>query len=637
MCGIVGWVDVRGRVNEATIAQMCEQIRHRGPDGHGSWVSPDATVGLGHRRLAIIDLSQAAAQPMANERGDIQLVFNGEIYNFLELRRELEAAGHTFRSQTDSEVIIHGYEEWGAERYLERLRGMFAFALWDGGRRQLHVARDRIGIKPLYYAELPGGGLALASEAKALLAHSELSVALDDDGLRGYLAYGYVPHERSVFRGVKKLRPGHALCWQGGRVSERRWWELCYEPQELSGGRGDLVEGIGRLLREQVEAHMVADVPVGSFLSGGVDSSTVTALARKSVGDALSTFCVGFDAGSQDDLHYSRLVADALGTEHHTMQLTGDDARRLLPTLAGIMDEPLYDPSVLATLVLAGFARQRVKVALSGTGGDEVFAGYGWFASQVGYAHLRSRLGPLWRPLSAAANPLVDLLRRLPFGMRAPGAFKLVGRTQPERSFLVRGFFDSWEQRRLLGNGVDAAVPEGEHLWVHERTWRAEWPLVPAILNHDLCSFLPDNCLVLLDRTTMAHGLEARVPLLDHGLVEAVFRIPWQELSSGNGDKRLLKEIAAKVVPRDVLTRAKSGFSPPFKVWLREGGMSTLARELMTGALAEDGVIEPRFVELLLRRRALRRWNKLWLLIVLEWWYRRWIRSETPATAAGVT
>ncbi|MCG6962891.1 MAG: asparagine synthase (glutamine-hydrolyzing) [Acidobacteria bacterium] len=636
MCGIAGWAEEEGRVDRAVIALMCEQIRHRGPDGHGIWISPEASVGLGHRRLSIIDLSDAAAQPMANERGNIQLVFNGEIYNFRELRHELEAAGHEFKSQTDSEVILHGYEEWGADGCLEHLRGMFAFALWDGGQKQLLIARDRIGIKPLYYAELPGGGLAFASEAKALLAHPRLSPALDDDGLRGYLAYGYVPHERSIFRGIRKLRPGHALRWQAGRVVERRWWELHYQPQALDGSREELVAEIGRLVREQVAAHMVADVPVGSFLSGGVDSSTVTALARENVGNALSTFCVGFDAGSQDDLHYSRLVAEALATEHHTMQLTGDDARRLLPTLAGVMDEPLYDPSVLATLVLAGFARHHVKVALSGTGGDEVFAGYGWFASQVRYARQRSRLGPLWYPLAMAANPMVGLLRRLPFGMRAPGALKLVGRSQPERSFLVRGFFDSWGQRRLLGGGVDSAVPDGEHLWVHQRTWRPDWPLVPAVLNHDMCSFLPDNCLVLLDRTTMAHGLEARVPLLDHGLVEAVFRIPWQELSSGDGEKRLLKEIAAQLVPHEVLTRAKSGFSPPFKVWLREGGMAALASELMGGALAEDGVIEPRFVELLVRRRALRRWNKLWLLIVLEWWYRRWIRGQPVPAAAGV-
>ncbi len=634
MCGITGWVDARGGVERDTIVRMCERIRHRGPDGHGVWVNAEATAGLGHRRLAIIDLSDAAAQPMASEQGDVQLVFNGEIYNFHELRRWLLAAGHVFASRTDSEVILHGYQEWGIDGVLARLRGMFAFALWDAGRGQLHLARDRIGIKPLYYAELPGGGLAFASEARALLAHPQLSPALDDDGLRSYLAYGYVAHERAIFRGIKKLRPGHALRWESGRSEVQRWWELRYDPHGPAGSRDELVAELGRLLREQVEAHMVADVRVGSFLSGGVDSSTVTALARAGAGEPLATFCVGFDVGGEDDMYYSRLVAEALGTEHHTLELGGDDARRLLPTLAEVMDEPLYDPSTLATLVLSGFARRHVKVALSGTGGDEVFAGYGWFASQVSYARKRARLGPLWAPLAGIANPLVGLLRRLPFGMRAPGALKLVGRTQPERSFLVRGFFDAFEQRRLLGRGVDAAVPGDEHLWLHQRTWRPDWPLVPAVLNHDLCSFLPDNCLVLLDRTSMAHGLEARVPLLDHGLVERVFQLPWRELSDGDGSKRLLKEIAAQVVPEAVLTRAKSGFSPPFKTWLREGGMAAVGRELETGALAADGVIDPAFVAGLVRRHALRRWNKLWLLVVLEWWYRRWIRGEeSPAPA----
>ncbi len=627
MCGITGWVDNQGDVGRQTVAGMCQALAHRGPDGEGVWIDPRGLAGLGHRRLAIIDLSDAAAQPMPNETEDLWLVFNGEIYNFGALTERLRAAGHRFRSRTDSEILLHGYEQWGIDALLPRLNGMFAFALWDANRGQLHLVRDRLGIKPLYFARLPGGGLAFASQPRALLRHPEIGANLDVDGLQGYLAYGYVPHERSIFRGIEKLRPGHVLTWQENRVTVRRWWELRYEPRSSGSIAAGTVDDLRLRLRGAVERRMVADVPVGSFLSGGIDSSAVTACAAGPAGSGLDTFCVGFDSGGRDDVTYAHLVSERLGTRHHLLEVTGQDALSLLPRLAEVLDEPLYDPSAMATWLLAGFARRWVTVALSGTGGDEVFAGYGWFASQVRFARRRSSLDPFWSPLAAITRRLVSLVRRAPFGMRAPGALKLAGRTQPSRSFLIRGFFDSWEMRRLL-RGSFSRVDEDAHLWVHERTWRRDWPLVPAVLNHDLNAFLPDNCLVLLDRTTMAHGLEARVPLLDHRLVEAAFRLPWEEISSGDGEKRLLKRIVQNLVPGEVLARPKAGFSPPFKTWLRTGELEALYQGLLTGALAEDGVIAPGFIQQLLRRRALRRWNKLWLLLNLEWWYRRWIRHD---------
>lgn len=633
MCGIAGWADPTGGVEPAAVARMTAALAHRGPDGEGVWVDPRGLCGLGHRRLAIIDLSAAASQPMANETGELRLVVNGEIYNFSALRRRLRGVGHRFRSRTDAEVILHGYEEWGLQRLLAGMNGMFAFALWDGRGKCLYLGRDRLGIKPLYYARVPHGGLIFASEARALLEHPAVSRAMDPEGLQGYLAYGYVPHERCIFRGLHKLRPGHVLRWSRDGLEVERWWELRYRPTETSNERA-AVQRIQGLVEEAVARRMVADVGVGAFLSGGVDSSTVTAHAVRHAGGGFDTFCIGFDAGSQDDMRYSRLVAERLGTRHHTRTMTGSASRRLLPGLSVVLDEPLYDPSAMATWVLAGLARRHVTVALSGTGGDEVFAGYGWFASQVRYAHRRRAMGPLWPPLAAAGRGLIAMLRGSPMGMRLAGAAKLLGATQPDRSFYLRGFFDAWEQQRLLGS---AWRPRGsrDHLWLHERTWRGEWPLVPALLNHDLNAFLPDNCLVLLDRTTMAHGLEARVPLLDHRLVEAAFSLPWQVLSSGDGDKRLLKLVARDLVPPEVLERPKAGFSPPFKHWLRAGDLERLHRGLLEGALAEDGVIDPAFVESLLRHRALRRWNKLWLLLNLEWWYRLWIREERIVTESG--
>lgn len=634
MCGITGWIDRQGRVEGVTLRRMCDQLAHRGPDGEGLWIDPRRTAGLGHRRLAIIDLSDAAAQPMPNEEEDLWLVFNGEIYNFRGLRRELEGKGHRFRSGTDSEVLLHGYESWGIDGLLPRLNGMFAFALWDAKRQALHLVRDRLGIKPLYFAPLPGGGLVFGSQPRDLLEHSELRRAVDPGGLQGYLAYGYVPHERTMFAGMNKLRPGHALSWRAGEHSVRRWWELEYAPGRSGRGRAAIVEAVRERIADAVKLRMVADVPVGSFLSGGVDSSTVTAEAVRWTGSGFDTFCVGFDSGGEDDVRYARMVSERLGSRHHEVVMDAAATRALLPRMAEVLDEPLYDPSALATWILAGLARRHVTVALSGTGGDEVFAGYGWFASQVRYARRRARLGPAAGPIGALVRAAAAALRPTPVGMRASGVLKLFGRDQPERSFPIRGFLDSWEMGRLLA-GEFADVSERGHLWVHERTWHPEWPLVPALLNQDLNAFLPDNCLVLLDRTTMARGLESRVPLLDHRLVEELFRLPWEELSSGDGDKRLLKEAVRGLVPEEVLTRPKAGFSPPFKVWLRQGELDELHRGLLAGALAEDGVINPGFLEDLLQRRALRRWNKLWMLLNLEWWYRRWIRHEEPSLEPG--
>ena len=633
MCGIAGWAGSNGEVERSVLVRMCDQLAHRGPDGQGAWIDPLGTAALGHRRLAIIDLSDAAAQPMANETETLWLVFNGEIYDFRKLRRELEQLGHRFRSGTDSEVLLHGYETWGIDGLLPRLNGMFAFALWDCRRQELHLVRDRIGIKPLYFAALPGGGLVFGSQPRALLVHPGLRRAVDPEGLQGYLAYGYVPHERTMFEGMQKLRPGHALTWRGGECSVRRWWELRYAPGRSGGSRAVVVEAVRERIADAVRLRMVADVPIGSFLSGGVDSSTVTALAVRGAGSGFDTFCVGFDSGSEDDVRYARLVSGRLGSRHHEAVMDAATTRALLPEMAEVLDEPLYDPSALATWIVARLARRHVKVALSGTGGDEVFGGYGWFASQIRYARRRLLLGQAAGPLGVVVRAVIARLRVTPVGMRGPGALKLFGRNQMERSFPIRGFLDSWEMRRLL-TGRFADVPEGAHLWVHERTWHPEWPLVPALLNHDLNAFLPDNCLVLLDRTTMAHGLESRVPLLDHRLVEELFHLPWEELSSGNGDKTLLKEAVHGLVPEEVLTRPKAGFSPPFKVWLREGDLEELHQGLLSGALAQDGVIDPGFVGTLLERRALRRWNKLWMLLNLEWWYRRWIRDERPGAPA---
>lgn len=394
MCGITGWVSTTANMDENILSRMTDRLAHRGPDGRGIWISTGHDAGLGHRRLAVIDLSDNARQPLPNEDASVWVVCNGEIYNFTALRQVLEAAGHKFRSRTDSEVIVHGYEEWGVEELLRKISGMFAFALWDTRLNELTAARDRLGIKPIYIASLPGGDLVFASEVKALLEHPRIGRRISREGLSAYLSYGYCPHETGIFEGVKKLQPGHYLTWHDGRYAEKRWWELEYAPSRSPESFADASVHLLDRLHEAVRSHMVADVAVGSFLSGGVDSSTVTALAVQERSGSYDTFCVGFHDDHYGDVTYARLVSETLKTMHHELVMTAQQAQELLQKLPAVMDEPLYDPSVMPTYILAQFARQHVVVALSGTGGDEVFGGYGWLRSQMSYARKRRMMGP---------------------------------------------------------------------------------------------------------------------------------------------------------------------------------------------------------------------------------------------------
>lgn len=634
MCGITGWASTTANVDENILSRMTDRLAHRGPDGRGTWISTGHDAGLGHRRLAVIDLSDNARQPLPNEDASVWMVYNGEIYNFTSIREELEAAGHIFRSRTDSEVIVHGYEEWGIERLLRKISGMFAFAIWDTRRNELITARDRLGIKPIYISHLPGGDLVFSSEAKALLEHPGIGRRISREGLLAYLSYGYCPHETGIFRGVKKLQPGHYLTWQDGHCTEKRWWELEYAPSTPPESFSDASVHLLERLHEAVRSHMVADVPVGSFLSGGVDSSTVTALAVQESSRSYDTFCVGFHDDRQEDVTYARLVSETIKTMHHELVMTSQQAQELLQKFPAVMDEPLYDPSAMAMYILAHFARKHVVVALSGTGGDEIFAGYGWLLSQMNYARKRRMMGPLAFALGPLYKAILPALRPLPLLTRLSGATKLLGRTQAERSFYLRGFLDAWEQKQLLRGDYAAAVGPGSHLWMYERTQRPEWPLAPALMYHDIKTYLADNCLVLLDRTTMAHGLESRVPLLDHSLVEWVFSLPWEYQLSGDDTKHLMKEAIRPVVPVEVITRSKAGFSPPFKKWLRKGEMGNLIRDLKGSSLVRDGILDGSFVERILSGRALRRWHKLWLLLTLEAWYKYWITQETRISDA---
>jgi asparagine synthase (glutamine-hydrolysing) len=587
----------------------------RGPDGCRTWLSPGGSALLGHRRLAILDTSSRGEQPSVSRDGRSGFVHNGEVYNFQELRCELEAAGEQFLSQSDGEVAHRLLQREGTAA-LARLEGMFALAFWHEDERRLLLARDRLGIKPLYYAELPDG-LAFASQPRALLTLPSLAARLDAEALADYLAYGYVPFDRSIFVGIRKLPAAHRLIYdvRTRRLDISPYWRL--EKGEESRG--------GELLRERlvaaVRSHLVSDVPVGAFLSGGLDSSTVVALAARQI-PGLPTFTVGYRDGSLLDLRYARLAAAEFETAHQEKLLDVGDLLTTLERAAEVYDEPLYDSRALAMVELSRLARESVKVALSGDGGDEVFGGYGWHLAAMRYERWRSRLSPVEPLLSLAHRRLIEPISRVGGLSRVSGVARLLADNFPARYFPVRGFFNEAEQEQLAGRRPDDAA------WLFRKFDRPELPLVHRLLFLDLHTYLPDNGLTLVDRSTMAVGLEARVPFLDRQLLEHAFSLPPEGLIRPGETKVAFREAVRPWLPLSIRTRPKAGFSPPFKRWIGGPGRESALRILERGRLVADGVLDARGARALMEGRPQRRHGKLWLLLTLEAWYRRWIRNE---------
>ncbi len=618
MCGIVGWIDAEG-VDPELLNPALEQLASRGPDGQGRWIGSGRRVVLGHRRLAILDTTARGAQPSVAADGLSAFVHNGEIYNFRDLRRELEGEGERFLSEGDAEVA-HRILRRDGRAGLDRLEGMFALAVWEERPGRLLLARDRIGIKPLYYALLPRG-LAFASQPSALLELPGLAARLDPDALSDFLAYGYVPFDRCLFAGIRKLPAAHALEYEveTGRLAIAPFWRLERRPV-----RDDAEELRARLDRA-IASHLVSDVSVGAFLSGGLDSTVVAARARKA--QRLPTFTVAYRDGDLDDVHFARLAARELDTLHREELLELGNLDAALDRASRVFDEPLYDSRALAMLELSRLTRASVKVALSGDGGDEVFGGYGWHETVLRYEGLRHRLRA-FSPLLAAANRAVAPLSQTVVGLRAGGAARLLAGEFADRYFAVRGFFNRPEQRRLLGRAPS------DPTWLFRRFDRPELPLPHRLLLLDLQTYLPDNGLTLVDRSTMAVGLEARVPLLDHRLVEYAFSLPPGRLVRAGATKIAFREAVRPWIPEPILRRPKKGFSPPFKRWVGGAGREEALRLLEAGDLAADGVLDPRQARRIVESRTQRRHGKLWLLLNLEAWYRRWIR-ERGAPAAG--
>jgi asparagine synthase (glutamine-hydrolysing) len=620
MCGIAGYASRTGApVDAGTLQRMTRVLAHRGPDGEGTVCR--GAVGLGHRRLAIIDLT-TGAQPMANSAATVWITFNGEIYNFRELRTELEARGFTFRTTSDTEAILHGYEAYGVD-IVRRLRGMFAFAIWDERTRELLLARDRVGIKPLVYS-WNGERFLFASELKALLEVPDVARDLDWDALRDYLVYQYVPSPRTIFRSIRKLPPASILILSvdGGEPRVERYWDVRFAPDHTVT-EGEWIERLDHALADAVQSHMVSDVPVGAFLSGGIDSSTVVAYMARGSTTPIKTFSIGFDEQEFDELTYARRVAQRYGTEHYEL-VVKPDAIDVIPKLAWQFDEPFADSSAIPTYYVSKMTREHVTVALSGDGGDESFLGYRRYAQAL---RLRKRVdgGPL-----AAFRPAFRLgSRLLPAGARGQAGLGLLGASSLERYFRLVTFQRPETLTRLLTAETREAMSTDD-LWA---TLRTSAPAAPTadyastLQYTDFHNYLPDDILTKVDRASMLPSLESRVPLLDHCLIELAATIPSSlKFKNGRG-KYILKRAVEPLLPSDLLHRPKMGFAVPLAKWFRNE-LAGYAREMLLSTRAtQRGLLDSGGVARVLREHAAGNRDmsaQIWTLVALEAWGRTW-------------
>jgi asparagine synthase (glutamine-hydrolysing) len=619
MCGICGVVagEREGPPDLEAVARMSGRLAHRGPDDEGLF--HQGPVALAARRLSIIDLD-GGHQPIENEDGSIVVVQNGEIYNYRELRRELEGRGHRFATNCDTEVLVHLYEDHG-EGFVERLRGMFAIALWDKRRQRLLLARDRFGIKPLYYRSV-AGGISFASELKAMLEQPGFSRQIDPKAVAAYLAFNSIPAPLTIFTEARKLPPGHLLTWEGGEVAQRRYARP--GPVPAREVRRDSAAALAAELREvlddSVRAHLVADVPVGVLLSGGVDSGGLAALASRHAGEPLRTFSIGFEEAGFDELSRARLVAERYGTDHHELVLR-PDAVELLPRLVEAFDEPFGDSSALPTYLVSELAAGEVKVALSGEGGDELFGGYYTYVADL-LARRVGRLAALARPLAEA---LPSRHERVGFDYKAKRFARAAALPPLERHHGWKEIFSPQGRAELAGPGASGWDPLDLHRGRYAETAGVE-PLA-RMQDVDLGIYLVDDLLVKTDRLSMAHSLELRVPFLDQKVTEFAFSLPRKLKVRGFAKKRLLRQALEPLLPREVVHGRKQGFSIPLAAWLR-GPLEPFAREALAPATLErQGLLDPAAVAPLLDRHISGREDlsrQIWGLMALTLWFDRY-------------
>ena len=627
MCGFCGLIHPQGfpPPEKALLQAMTQTIIHRGPDDEGLYL--DDQTGLGVRRLSIIDLEKGH-QPLSNETGSIWIAYNGEVYNFPQLRKELQARGHQFKTRTDTETIVHAYEEWG-ENFIQRLRGMFAFALWDKDKKTLYLWRDRLGIKPLYYTLQPDGTLLFGSELKTILVYSQLPRAVNLRALDLFLTLEYIPAPFSIFENIHKLPPGCFLKYHEGKIVVNSYWDVA-PPGETSSSLEsrsleELQEKLYFLLKESVALRLISDVPLGAFLSGGIDSSTIVGLMNELGVSPLLTFSIGFEDSTYNELRYARQIARRFGTQHEEFILR-PDAVELVDRLIHHLDEPFGDFSLFPTYLVSKMARERVKVILSGDGGDEVFGGY---------EHYQAQKIARWPAVTCSGRWLSRLLQRLPpspkkkgwwnklrrftQGLEHPASLRhlrwMVFLSEAIKKELYSPYLLEQLQEKLEIDGISPLTELLNKANLYD-------PITAELLI-DLKLYLPDDILVKVDRMSMATSLETRVPLLDHHLVEFVFSLPGELKLKGLTTKWIFKKTMERLLPRENIYRPKEGFSIPIKHWLRQELKPLLLEYLNPSRIKKDGYFRPETIDSMIQLHLAGRENfshQLWSLLVFQIW-----------------
>ncbi len=627
MCGIAGFISKDESApkpeREILLDKMCRVIEYRGPDEQGIAVSGRAALGM--RRLSIIDL-KTGQQPISNADGSLVIVFNGEIYNYRELKKELESRGHRFKTNSDTETVLRAYEEFGAD-CLEKLRGMFAFAIWNARNESLFIARDRVGKKPLFYTLTEKGNFVFGSELKVLLTHGEVSKKIDHSALDAYLTFGYVPEEFCIFKNVQKLAPGHFLLFKDGKIRTEKYWDFRYAKPENIKTEDEYAEKLRELIKESVEIRLISEVPLGAFLSGGVDSSTIVGMMSQISEKPVKTFSIGFNEDTFDELKYARIAAEHFKTDHHEFIVT-PDLVDIVDELVWHFDEPFADPSALPTFMVSKMARDFVTVILSGDGGDELFAGYTRYVTDS----KRSGLEKL--PQTIRRNLLKPLSASLPHGAKGKNYLYNISLDAIDRYIDSISHFGTLGKRSLYASDFltrqNGDFGKGETVFRKIAESVSTGNRLDSLLYLDSKTYLPADILTKVDRMSMANSLEARVPLLDHKLIEFVTQIPTALKLKGLETKSIFRNAVRSIVPEEILNRPKQGFGVPINEWINLQLRERIRETLTERKTIERGYFDAKYVKLLLEEHAAKRRDhsySLWILFMFELWNRRYLDS----------
>ncbi len=625
MCGIAGFItnEKNAPINEREILldRMCKIITHRGPDEQGTIVKDRAALGM--RRLSIIDL-KTGQQPIFDCTGNLAIVFNGEIYNFLELKTELEKRGHKFKTNSDTETIVHAFEEYGTD-CLKHLRGMFAFAIYDFAQESLFIARDRVGKKPLFFAKTKNGNFVFGSELKSLIEHGEISKEINFSALDAYLTFSYVPEDFCIFKDVQKLAPGSFLTYKNGEIKTESYWDFSYKENTEIKTESEYIEILREKLKEAVRVRLISEVPLGAFLSGGVDSSAIVAMMSQILETPVKTFSIGFNEDSFNELKFARIAAKHFNTEHHEFIVT-PDLVEIVDELVWHFDEPFADSSALPTFMVSKMAREFVTVVLSGDGGDELFAGY------TRYVTDKKRGGLEKLPKFVRQNVLQKLSEKMPHGAKGKNYIYNASLDAVERYIDSISHFGNLKKTELYAadflQNLNGDLGKGTEIYRQIADATESKNPVDRLLYLDSKTYLPSDILTKVDRMTMANSLEARVPLLDHELIEFVQTIPAELKLKGLETKYIFKKSLEGIVPKEILYREKQGFGVPIGDWINSQLKDRINSDLLEKKTLERGYFDEKYIRVLLDEHSKNRRDHshaLWILWMLELWHRQFV------------